>query len=229
VGVFKSRHGGTLQKRKRIHGFTVLLTLIKSLPCLCFVQPTAEKSNKTELHLQKMSALKIRDVRADNLTELLDLNQSNLPHVGSISMSEMEHLHRQAVYFRAAEFDGHRAGFLIAFDPTADYNSPNFLWFKNRYDAFVYIDRIVVAPDSRRKGIAFFLYRDLEHFAAQNDIPIMTCEYNLRPQNEISRQFHQKYGFKEVGTQKTENGKKTVSLQIKQVVPPSSTKRPRKR
>jgi predicted GNAT superfamily acetyltransferase len=51
----------------------------------------------------------------------------------------------------------------------------------------------------------------------------MTCEYNLRPKNEISRQFHQKYGFKEVGTQKTENSKKTVSLQIKQVVPLSSS------
>jgi hypothetical protein len=54
-------------------------------------------------------------------------------------------------------------------------------------------------------------------------MPIMTCEYNLRPQNEISRQFHQRYGFKEVGTQITENGKKTVSLQIKQVVPLSAS------
>jgi hypothetical protein len=46
----------------------------------------------------------------------------------------------------------------------------------------------------------------------------MTCEYNLQPQNEISRKFHQRYGFIEVGTQETENGKKTVSLQIKEVV-----------
>ncbi|MGD9044349.1 MAG: GNAT family N-acetyltransferase [Desulfobacterales bacterium] len=170
-----------------------------------------------------MSALKIRDVRKDRLNDLLKLNQSNLPHVGSISMSEMEHLHRQAVYFRIAEFESQTAGFLIAFDPRADYKSLNFQWFKKRYSAFVYIDRIVVAPDARRKGIAFSLYQDLEHFAAQRNMPIMTCEYNLRPQNEISRQFHQRYGFKEVGTQITENGKKTVSLQIKQVVPLSAS------
>jgi len=137
-------------------------------------------------------------------------------------MSDMERLHRQAVYFRVAEPEGQTAGFLIAFDPQADYNSLNFQWFKKRYKNFVYIDRIVVAPDSRRKGIAFLLYQNLEHFAAQRNMPIMACEYNLRPKNEISRQFHQKYGFNEVGTQKTENGKKTVSLQIKQVVPPSS-------
>jgi predicted GNAT superfamily acetyltransferase len=47
----------------------------------------------------------------------------------------------------------------------------------------------------------------------------MACEYNLRPKNEVSRQFHRRYGFKEVGTQETENGKKTVSLQIKAVDP----------
>jgi predicted GNAT superfamily acetyltransferase len=163
-------------------------------------------------------SLKIRDVRINDLNDLLELNQSNLPHVGSISMSDMAHLHSLAVYFRVAEFEGQTAGFLIVFDPQADYNSLNFQWFKKRYNAFVYIDRIVVAADWRRKSIAFWLYQDLEQFAAQRNIPIMTCEYNLRPENETSRQFHQKYGFKEVGTQKTENGKKTVSLQIKQVV-----------
>ncbi|MGD9183465.1 MAG: GNAT family N-acetyltransferase [Desulfobacterales bacterium] len=170
-----------------------------------------------------MPPLKIRDVRTDDLNDLLELNQSNLPHVGSISMPDMAHLHNQAAYFRVAEFEGLASGFLIVFDPQADYNSVNFQWFKKHYNAFVYIDRIVVAPDLRRKGIAFSLYQDLEHFAAQRNIPIMTCEYNLRPENEISRQFHQKYGFKEVGIQKTENGKKTVSLQIKQVVPLASS------
>ena len=170
-----------------------------------------------------MSFLKIRDALKDNLNDLLKLNQSNLPHVGSISMSEMVHLHRQAVYFRVAEFEGQTAGFLIAFDPQADYNSLNFQWFKKRYGVFVYIDRIVVVPDARRKGIAFSLYQNLEHFAAQRNIPLMACEYNLQPKNEISRRFHQKYGFKEVGTQKTEHGKKTVSLQIKRVVPLSAS------
>ena len=160
----------------------------------------------------------IRSVRLQELAQLLALNQSNLPHVGSISLSEMQHLHSQASYFRAAELKDQILGFLIAFEPDADYGSLNFLWFKKRYPEFVYIDRIITAAEARRKGIAFALYRDLEDFAAQRQIPLMTCEYNLQPQNDISRQFHQRYGFKEVGTQETENGKKTVSLQIKPVV-----------
>ncbi len=160
----------------------------------------------------------IRSVRLQELAQLLALNQSNLPHVGSLSLPEMQHLHSQASYFRLAELTDQILGFLIAFEPDADYGSLNFLWFKKRYPEFVYIDRIITAAEARRKGIAFALYRDLEDFAAQRQIPLMTCEYNLQPQNDISRQFHQRYGFKEVGTQETENGKKTVSLQIKPVV-----------
>jgi predicted GNAT superfamily acetyltransferase len=165
-----------------------------------------------------MKEIKIRKANRDDLRHLLELNQSNLPHVGSIIQSDMEHLHSQAIYFRVAEFNGQTAGFLIAFDTEADYASLNFLWFKKHYPAFVYIDRIVIAAEARRKGIARSLYRDLEHFAEERKIPLMACEYNLRPKNDISRKFHQRYGFNEVGTQETENGKKTVSLQIKKVV-----------
>ena len=171
------------------------------------------------LILNTMENLQIRDACRDDLEHLLELNQTNLPHVGSITQSEMEHLHSQAICFRIAEFKGQTAGFLIAFDPEADYGSLNFLWFKRHYNAFIYIDRIVVAPEVRRQGIAVRLYRDIEHFAADRKIPTLACEYNLRPNNEVSRRFHQRYGFNEVGTQETENGKKTVSLQIKQVVP----------
>ncbi len=134
-----------------------------------------------------MKHFHIRNVRSDELAFLLALNQSNLPHVGSISLIEMQHLHSQAVYFRVAEFNDQPAGFLIAFDPQADYDSLNFLWFKNRYSDFVYVDRIVIAAEARRKGMALALYQDLEDFAAQRHIPSMTCEYNLQPPNEISR------------------------------------------
>jgi predicted GNAT superfamily acetyltransferase len=155
-----------------------------------------------------MTMFRIRDAGRDDLQNLLELNQSNLPHVGSISMPDLEHLYCQAVYFRIAEFERKTAGFLIAFEPEADYGSLNFLWFKRHY-----------TPEVRRQGIAVRLYRDIEHFAADRKIPTLACEYNLRPNNEVSRRFHQRYGFNEVGTQETENGKKTVSLQIKQVVP----------
>ena len=173
-----------------------------------------------------MEQINFRDARQEELPLLLELNQSNLPHVGAISLSEMQHLHQQAIYFRIAEWERRLAGFLVAFDTRADYGSLNFLWFKKRYPDFVYIDRIIIAAEARRKGIALALYRDLENFAKQQDIPLMTCEYNLRPPNDISKLFHENYGFSEAGTQETENGKKTVSLQIKQIKGQSPERNP---
>ncbi len=171
-----------------------------------------------------MKKIKIRNARKDDLEHLLELNQSNLPHVGSITQREMEHLHRQAIHFPVAEFNGQTAGFFIAFDPEADYASLNFIWFKNAIPLLC----ISIASSSLPRPAAKVLPapctgRDLEHFAGGSQIPLMACEYNLRPKNDISRQFHQRYGFSEVGTQETENGRRTVSLQIKPVTPLRST------
>ena len=165
-----------------------------------------------------MKDLRIRDTRTDELQDLLDLNQAHVPHVGSVSLDGLVHLYNEAVYFRVAESKDRIMGFLIALEPNADYDSLNFLWFRDRYKSFVYIDRIAIAPEGHRKGIASRLYQDLESYAITRKIPIMVCEYNLRPKNEISRLFHGNYGFKEVGRQNTEQGKKLVSLQIRHII-----------
>jgi predicted GNAT superfamily acetyltransferase len=41
----------------------------------------------------------------------------------------------------------------------------------------------------------------------------VTCEYNIEPPNEASRRFHDKFGFREIGTQWLDDGTKRVSLQ----------------
>jgi hypothetical protein len=49
--------------------------------------------------------------------------------------------------------------------------------------------------------------------ARDNAIPLVTCEYNIVPPNEPSRLFHDKFGFREQGTQWVASGSKRVSLQ----------------
>ena len=61
------------------------------------------------------------------------------------------------------------------------------------------------------KGLGKAFYSDLTKFS-QHKINYITCEVNIKPKNRDSIIFHKKYGFNEVGTQKTENGKKEVSL-----------------
>ena len=68
-----------------------------------------------------------------------------------------------------------------------------------------------LAVQGKRLGAA--LYDDLFAFARKNKIAVVTCEFDIHPPNEVSRRFHARYGFREVGTQWVAGGKKQVSLQ----------------
>jgi len=162
-----------------------------------------------------VSDIVLRDATAADLADVLALNRAHLPHIGALSPAGLRQLHERAIHFRLAEAAGALVGFLIALDPPAEYGSPNFLWFKARYDRFVYIDRVAVVAERRRHGVGRRLYEDLERFAGARGFDLLTCEYNLRPPNDDSARFHGRLGFAEVGRQDTEQGQKTVSLQIK--------------
>ena len=111
-------------------------------------------------------------------------------------------------------FLGRRIGevdaLLLAFDQDADYDSPNFLWFKARYARFVYVDRIVVAPAARGQGLARRLYDDLFEEARRAGHERVVCEVNSAPPNPVSDAFHAALGFREVGSAQIHGGAKTV-------------------
>lgn len=157
------------------------------------------------------SKLEITAVSRRSLDDILALNQGALPHVNSLSKGDMERLAANCAHFRACVSGGKVAGFLLAMTPDCDYQSPNFLWFKERYPSFVYIDRIIVSPDFRRKGVGSMLYSDVTEFASKT-APALTCEVNLKPANKGSMSFHLRLGFRQVGVQDTDGGKKTVAL-----------------
>ncbi len=153
----------------------------------------------------------IRTVDEAELEAILAINNAAIPDVNELSKVTLGQLVEQAAYFRIAERDGAIAGFLLALTPEADYASDNFRWFKDQYDAFVYIDRVVVAKGHRGHGIGNIIYADIHSFAEQV-APRLTCEVNLEPRNEVSLLFHAAHGFHEVGQQRTEGGQKKVSL-----------------
>ncbi len=73
---------------------------------------------------------------------LLALNNAHAQELSWLEPERLEHLVRET--FLARRIGGLDA-FLLAFDQDAAYDSPNFLWFRERYSRFVYVDRIVVA------------------------------------------------------------------------------------
>jgi uncharacterized protein len=99
---------------------------------------------------------------------------------------------------------------LLAFDQDADYDSPNFLWFRLRYARFVYVDRIVVAASARGHGHARRLYEELFNEARRAGHDRVVCEVNHEPPNPESDAFHAALGFNEVGMNATNGGGKSV-------------------
>lgn len=160
-------------------------------------------------------ALAIRDVRENDLDSVLALNNAAGPGILPIDTTRLRRLHDEAAYFRVAEVDGHIGGFLIALTPDADYDSPNFAWFRARMPDFVYIDRIVVARPYRGHGLGRVFYADVQGFAEVRS-PVLTCEVFLDPRDDVSVLFHGTYGFREEGQQTLPNGHR-VSLLAKEM------------
>jgi hypothetical protein len=106
---------------------------------------------------------------------------------------------------------------IIAFDQDAEYDSPNFLWFRSRFTRFVYVDRVVVAPQARGRGYARRLYRALIDQASRAGHDKVVCEVNSFPPNPDSDAFHASLGFAEVGTGSIHGGSKRVRYLARQI------------
>jgi len=159
--------------------------------------------------------MQVVDVSISDLEDVLALNEASVPHVNSLTLENMRWFFDNAPYFRLIRGD-RLAGFLIGLCPGLDYGSLNYRYFCEKYEVFGYVDRVAVAAESQRLGIASRLYEDyaatLRGFA-----PVMTCEVNLRPPNEGSLVYHERHGFKRVATQETEGGRKLVALMEKRL------------
>ena len=158
----------------------------------------------------------LRAVSLDDLATVRLLNEAAAPHVNSLSLAELDWFRVHAPYFRVAEQAGDIVGFLTALTPELTYASPNFEWFQANREQFVYVDRIIVAEPARGSGVGRLLYQNLGEFAAPF-AKLLTCEVNLRPPNPGSIQFHERMGFRQVGRQETEGGKKEVALMQKEL------------
>ena len=153
----------------------------------------------------------IRAIVPSDLPAALALNNASVPEVNELDAAELERLVGESVLSLTAEVDGAFAGFCILLPPGAPYESLNYRWFSRTYDEFVYLDRIAVDPSFRRLGVGRAFY-DAAITQFTGTYPVLCCEVNVRPRNEVSLAFHRAIGFEEVGQQDTDGGRKTVSL-----------------
>lgn len=139
--------------------------------------------------------------------ELLHVNNASATETSLLTKERFNHLIDIA---RVATCVPPAAAFLLAFEQSDDYDGGHFLWFRNRFETFLYIDRVVVAHGYRRHGLGRALYADLFRRARELGHTTIVCEVNLRPPNPTSDKFHAAHGFAEVGQATFEAGAKTV-------------------
>lgn len=161
--------------------------------------------------------MELLDLTAADVSQFLELNNRAVPHVNGLTEAAALELFGQAFYAKQFRARGYLAGFLLVLAPGKAYESLNYRWFSARFDAFAYVDRIVIAEDHRGEGLGQKFYKDLVNVCQTNGIPRICCEVNLRPPNPGSSAFHQQQGFMSVGSQETEGGAKEVDLLVKEL------------
>lgn len=154
----------------------------------------------------------ILPISADDRDKALALNNFYAADLSWLEEAELDHLLAQAfVALKVGEVEA----LLLTLDQDADYGSPNFLWFRERYARFVYVDRIVTDERTRGRGHARRLYQHLFELARAAGHTVVTCEVNSDPPNPTSDAFHAALGFREVGGAAILGGAKTVRYYIK--------------
>jgi predicted GNAT superfamily acetyltransferase len=154
-------------------------------------------------------ACEIKDLHGEFPTRegLLRVNNASAQETSLLSQDRFDRLIAAA---RVATFIPPNAAFLLAFEQDDDYDGGHFLWFRSRLDRFLYIDRVVVAQEHRRRGLGRKLYGDLFKRAEELDHTSVVCEVNSQPPNPVSDEFHAAHGFQEIGSATIDQGGKTV-------------------
>ena len=151
---------------------------------------------------------------------LLDMNNQAAPAVNALTEEEWSTLLELSVWTRAAHVGGAPVAFLLGLDgPGLDYRSENYAWFSAAYDRFLYVDRVVVAPHARSRGLGGRLYDAFADFGTRVGHSVLCAEVNIDPPNPGSLRFHEHHGFRPVGEQDTKGGSVRVRMLARELRP----------
>jgi predicted GNAT superfamily acetyltransferase len=140
----------------------------------------------------------IRILSQTDVQSIWAINEQGLPGTGQVSQQELSDLLNISTLSIGAFREEELLGFVICLSPETTYSSLNYAWFNNKYDDFIYVDRIAVLTDCRDEGIGSKLYEEVITYSQENAVPI-AAEVNLNPPNPGSMRFHHRFRFVEVG------------------------------
>ena len=155
----------------------------------------------------------IRPALAADFPRILELNADEVRQTSPLDEARLAELDALSALHWVVLREGSIEGFLLAMGENAGYRNDNFDWFAQRYQRFLYVDRIVINRRSAGGGLGRALYAALFAHARAARIDSVVCEINLDPPNPASIAFHARHGFVEVGQQQLAAAGKRVSMQ----------------
>lgn len=157
--------------------------------------------------------LHLRAFQPEDSALLLQLNEDSVHFLAPLAAPDLQRIAAQDGRIMMLESAGACVGFLIFYTDGSDYASPNYRWFSNALQQFLYIDRIVIDRQCRGRGLGQACYAQLQQWARERQLNWLAAEIDIEPANPGSLRFHQQQGFAELGRQSVQAGKKIVSLQ----------------
>jgi predicted GNAT superfamily acetyltransferase len=143
----------------------------------------------------------VRNIEITDVARVLEINNANTPGVSELTLSELETDIKNCLHAIAIDNEhGEVCAFCITFAPDAPDAGVNHQWFADRFESFVYLDRIAIDPAYQNLGLGVLLYQSVEQqMIASAQHSMLCCEVNLEPPNPGSLRFHHRIGFAEVG------------------------------
>lgn len=144
----------------------------------------------------EFTSIAFRQPTPNDETALLRLNNDHAVELSELGLADLRALLQAAWRVRVTD---DATAMVIALNQDSPYDGENFSWFRHRHDRFVYVDRVVVSPVARGRGLARMLYDDVITTAQAQGHPVLCAEVNVDPPNPASDAFHASMGFAEVG------------------------------
>ena len=155
----------------------------------------------------------IEQLSSDLSDNILKLNELNKPALGAIiNLDNLIKLYNQSAFVICVFKSKILTSFAIVMDESSTYKSPNYLYFKNKFPKFLYVDRIAVTQKHQRKGIGSLIYSEIFQLGIKMNAPIC-CEVNTKPLNQKSLNFHKKNNFRIID--EVPFVKKSVAMMVK--------------
>ena len=119
----------------------------------------------------------IRTLRPTDLELIHKWNESTVPKVNSLTFEEFRLQSINCTYsYIQYSTDSIPVGFIFLYDEKTEYDSLNYLYFKNKYQKFLYVDRIIIAGEYQKKGYGQQLY---DFIIDTHNPDIFCCEVNI--------------------------------------------------